>query len=225
MPTLTTSAKIQEFFESQVLSQLENWTEQLVAGDLLGFEQRLGDQLTELHNKVCDELLPSASEQVFGSLKTQAKAEGCRKMVRRGLKIRMSTGHFVEVENPYVKQPPDDFTGERHLVNAHWNVIGGASPGLYDRVGFCAAMAPSFDAGYQLLEKFGTSICLSSVQKMSQELADKCHEVGEAQLSLKAQESVAHKTVIIGIDGASSKSTFYPQYQQVMLVKCKMYYL
>lgn len=209
MPTLTTSAKIQEFFESQVLSQLENWTEQLVAGDLLGFEQRLGDQLTELHNKVCDELLPSASEQVFGSLKTQAKAEGCRKMVRRGLKIRMSTGHFVEVENPYVKQPPDDFTGERHLVNAHWNVIGGASPGLYDRVGFCAAMAPSFDAGYQILEKFGTSICLSSVQKISQELADKCHEVGEAQLSLKAQESVAHKTVIIGIDGGRTRTRDY----------------
>jgi hypothetical protein len=46
VPTLTTASKIQELFESQVLSQLENWTEQLVSGDLLGFEQCLGDQLT-----------------------------------------------------------------------------------------------------------------------------------------------------------------------------------
>lgn len=220
VPTLTTASKIQEFFESQVLSQLENWTEQLAAGDLLGFEQCLGEQLTELHNKLCDELLPQAAEQVFDSLKTQAKTEGCRKMVRRRLRIRTSTGHFVEVQSPYVKQAPAGFTGERHLLNEYWRVIGGASPGLYDRVGFCTAMAPSFDAGCQILEKFGTSICLSSVQKISQQLADKCHEVGEAQLSLKAQERVAHKTVVIGIDGGRTRTREYTPYHNKAGNRC-----
>ena len=213
VPTLTTASKIQEFFESKVLSQLENWTDKLASGDLLGFEQCLRGQLTELHNKLCEELLPQAAEEVFDNLKTHAKMEGCRKIVQRDLTIRTSTGHFVEVKSPYVKQPPEGFTGERHLLNKHWRLIGGASPGLYDQVGFCTAIAPSFDAGYQLLEKFGVCICLSSVQKLSQQLADKCQEVGEAQLSLKVQESVADKTVVIGIDGGRTRTRQYTAYK------------
>jgi hypothetical protein len=70
-----------------------------------------------LRNKLCEELLPQAAEEVFDNLKTHAKMEGCRKIVRRELTIRTSTGHFVEVKSPYVKQPPEDFTGERYLIN------------------------------------------------------------------------------------------------------------
>jgi hypothetical protein len=220
VPTLTTASKIQEFFESQVLSQLENWTEQLISGDLLGFEQCLGVQLTKLRNKLCEELLPQAAEEVLDNLKIEAKREGCRKMVQRELTIRTSTGHFVEVKSPYVKQPPEGFKGERHLLNEHWSLIGGASPALYDQVGFCTAIAPSFDAGYQLLEKFGVAICLSSVQKMSQQIADKCQEVGEAQLSLEAQESVAHKTVVIGIDGGRTRTRQYTPYKNKAGNRC-----
>lgn len=209
MPTLTTASKIQEFFENEVSSQLKNWTDLLVSGDLLGFEQCLKEQLTKLHNKLCEELLPQAAEAVFDNLQTHAKQEGCRKIVQRNLTIRTRTGHLVEVKSPYVKQPPEHYTEERHLLNDHWSLIGGASPGLYDQVGFCTAIAPSFEAGYQLLDKFGVCICLSSVQKLSQQLADKCQAVGEAQLSLKAQESVANKTVVIGIDGGRTRTRQY----------------
>ena len=212
MPTLTTTSKIQEFFENQVLSQLEIWTKQLLEGDLLGFEKRLIGQMKQLQNEICDELLPHAARQSYDSLRMQAKASGCRKIVARPLQVRLSTGHFVEVESPYVKEPPRAYDGCRHLLSEHWSLIGGASPQLYSHVGFCTAIAPSFDTGYQLLEKFGVSICLSSVRKLSHQLASKCYEVGEAQLSLDEQESVAGKTVIIGIDGGRTRTRSYSGY-------------
>jgi hypothetical protein len=213
VPILTTGSKIQEFFESQVLSQLENWTRQLSSGDLLGFENSLGDQLQQLHNHVCDELLPQAAGQVSDRLCGRAKAQGCRKIVHRPLRVKVSTGHFVEVASPYVKQPCEGYDGERHLLSDHWSLIGGASPGLYDQVGFCTAIAPSFESGHQLLEKFGVSMCLSSVQKLSHQLADKCHRAGESQLSLKEEESVADKTVVIGIDGGRTRTREYTTYR------------
>jgi len=209
VPHLTTVSKIQEFFENQILTQLETWVKQLADGDLLGFEQCIADQLIQLNNKLCEELLPQAAEQIFDNLKEKSKAQGCRRIVRRSLSIRVSTGHILEVKSPYVKQPPDGFEGERHLLSRHWNMIGGASPKLYDQVGFCSALAPSFEAGCQVLKKFGTSLCLSSVQKLSQRLADKCHQVGEAELSLRTRESVANKTVVIGIDGGRTRTREY----------------
>lgn len=212
MPILTTASKIQEFFEKEVLSELENWQNQLLSGDLLGFEQSLGEQLQQLHNCLCEELLPQAAEQVFENLKTKANTTGCQKIVARPLCIRMSTGHFVEVQSPYVKQVPDGFEGERHLLSPYWSLIGRASPKLYDRVGFCTAIAPSFEAGCQLLEKFGVAICLSSVQKLSHDLATRCQDKGEAQLNLQSTESVAGKTVIIGMDGGRTRTRIYTDY-------------
>lgn len=212
VPTLATATKIQEFFENQVLSELENWHQQLVDGDLLSFEQSLQERLKTLHNKVCVELLPQAGEQIFDDLKNDAKTQGCRKIVKRELSIRLATGQTIKVDSPYVKQPPDDYTNDRHLLAQHWRIIGGASPKLYDQVGFCTAIAPSFESGCQILKKFGTSICVSSVQKLSQRLADKCQQAGEAKLSLDKSESVANKTVVIGIDGGRTRTREYTGY-------------
>ena len=209
MPILTTALKIQEFFESRIISCLEKWTTQLIQGDMLGFEQSLSSNLLELNNHICDELLPQVADQVFDELKEQAKRKGCRKIVRRPLQIRLRTGHFVEVENPYIKKVPLEYEGSRHLLNNHWHLIGQASPMLYDQVGFCAAICPSFESGYQLLEKFGTSICLSSVQKLTMQLANKCQCAGEAQLSLDPTESVENKIVVIGIDGGRTRTRKY----------------
>jgi len=212
VPTPATASKIQEFFENQVLSELENWTQQLVRGDLLGFEQSLQEHLKTLHNKVCVELLTQVGEQIFDNLKENAKAQGCRKIVKRELPIRLATGHSVKVGSPYVKQPPDNYKNDRHLLAQHWSMIGGASPKLYDQVGFCTAIAPSFESGCQILKKFGTSICVSSVQKLSQRLADKCQQEGEAKISLEESESMASKTVVIGIDGGRTRTREYTDY-------------
>lgn len=209
MPILTTAIKIQEFFETQVLSQLENWVEQIAQGDLLGFEQEIGEQLQQLSNRLCEEILPQAADRISEELIDNAKTQGCRKIVRRPMQLRLSTGHFVEVNSPYVKQVPDDYEGDRHLLRSHWHLIGQASPLLYDRVGFCAAISPSFESGFQLLEKFNVDISLSSVQKLTLQLADKCNETGEAQLSVGATESVADKIVIIGIDGGRTRTRQY----------------
>ncbi|MEM1216238.1 MAG: hypothetical protein AAGJ82_11160 [Bacteroidota bacterium] len=209
MPTLATRSKIQEFFDNEVLSELKNWNDQLVDGDLLGFEQGLQARLKDLHNKVCEELLTQSAEQVFDGLKEESSRQGSRKITKRSLSIRIATGRTVKVPSPYVKQPPDGCTDERHLLARHWNLIGGASPKLYDQVGFCTAIAPSFESGCQILSKFGTAICVSSTQKLSQQLAAKCQAVGEAKLSLDSNESVADKTVVIGVDGGRTRTREY----------------
>ena len=206
MPILTTTSKIREFLKNHVLAHLDSWVEQAAQGDLLGFEQSVNEQLRQVHNEICEQVLPRAADQSRDGLKRQAKAQGCSKIVSRPLQLRLATGHFVTVQSPYAKQAPAGFKTDRRLLASHWKLIGRSSPLLYDRVGFCAAVSPSFESGFQLLKKFNVDICLSSVQKLTLQLAHKCHDVGEACLSLRSEETVAGKTVVISMDGGRTRT-------------------
>jgi len=209
MTDLTTGSKIQKFFEQNVISRLENWQEQLSDGDLHGFETELSAQLSALHDQVCSLVMPAAAEQVHEELAAVARQAGCRKIVARPLRIRLSTGSHIEVGSLYTKEAAPAYEQKRHLLSGHWNLIGSASPALYDKVGFCAAMCPSYDAGHQSLTKFGVQLGLSSVREISNRLAQACHTAGEAELSIQSDESLAGKRVVIALDGGRTRTREY----------------
>lgn len=205
MSDLTTGTKIRKFIEQQVISRLENWRDQLCDGDLYGFEMELSAQLRALHDQVCEVVLPAAAEQVYEELTDRARANGCRKVIARPVQIRLSSGSYIEVNSPYVKVPSPDYDQRRHLLAAHWRLIGSATPALYDKVGFCAALGPSYDTAHQTLTKFGVQLSLSSVREISNRLAQKCHSIGEAELSTKSGETSAGKRVVIAFDGGRTR--------------------
>lgn len=209
MSGLTTKSKIRKFFEENVISQLENWHEQICSGDIHGFETELAAQLNAMHNQVCEEVLPAAAEQAYERLEAKAKQDGCRKITARPLQVRLSTGSYVEVDSPYVKVPAPGYGRRRHLVAWHWSLIGSATPALYDKIGFCTALGPSYDTAHQALAKFSVKVGLSYVREISNRLAQTCHTMGEAELSVKDSESLAGKRVAIALDGGRTRTRQY----------------
>ena len=205
MSGLTTGSKIRKFLDQNVISRLENWQEQLFKGDLYSFETELCAQLSALHDEVCEVVLPASAGQVYEKLAAKAKEDGCRKIIARPVQIRLSTGSYIEVDSPYTKVPAAGYQEKRHLLAGHWSLIGSASPALYDKVGFCAALGPSYDTAHQALTKFGVQIGLSSVREISNRLAQRCHAAGEAELSTKSGESLAGKRVVIALDGGRTR--------------------
>lgn len=201
--------KITSFFEEMLAGRTETWHSLLIQGDLYKFEQSLSEMLKQLYNHISELLVEQASEELLPVLAQKARAEGCRKLVARPMQIRIATGHSIRVMNPYAKQIPGAWEGSRHSLEQHWNIIGWASPGLYDRVGFCAAMGPSFDLAHQALMKFGVSICKSSVRDLSNRLANYCYECGEENLVMEPDETLAGKRVVISVDGGRTRTRSY----------------
>jgi hypothetical protein len=205
----TTSSKIKKFFNQTVICQFKGLEQMLLDGDLLDYEAELSKSLSVLYNYICKQMLPKASVEVAGKLIKQGQAAGGRKIKLRPIPVRIATGLQIEVVSPYVKKPGKDWAGPRHLLANHWSLIGGATPALYDKVGYCAALGPSYDVGYQTLSKFGTNICLSSVRDLTNRLADYCFDYGEEKLMLAPQETLAGKNVVISIDGGRTRTRTY----------------
>lgn len=209
MTLLTTVDKINNFVEKTLINQVENWLKMLIAGDIKSYEQELFQSLLQSYNYISETLLPLASSALFSELKREGYQSGGRKIEFRPLLLKIGTGHQIEVGSPYVKQVSQNWQGTRHLLAKHWSIIGGATPGLYDKVGYCSGLSPSYDIAHQTLRKFGVGMCLSSVRDLTNDLAGHCFDYGEEKLLLKSDETLAGKRVVIATDGGRTRTRDY----------------
>lgn len=209
MSPLTTESKIQKFIEETIMVQLSTWSELLVSGDLYGYEREALSRIHELYNHISESLLPTVALQIGDQLGAACREAGGRKIEVRPLKLRIATGRQIEVQSPYVKQVGEEWHGPRQLLSGHWKLIGGASPALYDRVGFCAALGPSYDTAQQTLDKFGVEVSLSSVRDITNRLANHCFESGEEELIASPGETLEGKRVVISVDGGRTRTRSY----------------
>jgi hypothetical protein len=205
----TTVTKIETFINTGPLGIPDKWVTMLIKGDMHGFERELSKTLIDLYNLICKESLKAAASQCKDELVKEAKRLGAQKLSMRQILIRVATGKQIKVDNPYIKQTGEAWKGGRHLLGRHWNIIGGVSPMLYDKVGYCAALCPSYDVARQTLSKFGTEISLSSVRDITNRMASKCFEVGEENLLLDKKENLANKNVVISLDGGRTRIRNY----------------
>ena len=209
MSHFTTSSKIELFIRNNISGHLDKWIKMLESGNLYDFELGLFDALNITYDKICEELMTRASEQIKDELISNGKAMGGRKIEMRQTSLRLATGHKINMMSPYVKEPGKDWMGSRHLLENHWNTIGGSTPFLSDKVGFCSALGPSYDLAHQTLSKFGVDISVSSVRDITNRLANRCFDLGEENLVLEKNESLAGKRVIISIDGGRTRIRKY----------------
>jgi len=186
----TTRTNILKIIEIKILEELEKWDKLLFEGNLYSYENAVHESLLSVFNYLGQQLLPQAAEEAMSLQKEALKGLGCQRLEQRKFRIRLSTGYEVKVGSYYAREVPDNWTGSRHSISRHWKIIGNGSPGLYDRVGFSAALGPSYDLGQQALSKFNTKICLSSVRDINNQLADHCFTQKEEDLIVESEESL-----------------------------------
>jgi hypothetical protein len=204
-----TIANISGFIEKKVIDQLKNWAYLLYEGQLYSFEVLVQKTLQETHDFICEEVLPDVAQQLKDRLQAASKLAGNRKFKPRNTSVRISTGHIVKVPSLYIGIPVEDRKGSRHLINNYWKLIGGSSPLLYDRVGYCSALCPSYEVANQTLSKFGVHVCLSSVRDINNRLANHCMAYGEEHLIVSEEETLAGKKVILSLDGGRTRLRKY----------------
>lgn len=199
------AAKILEFCQSKLIDPLSDQTAQLVDGNLYKFEQELYTTLHCVYDFICEQVLPIAAGQILAKVSAPA---GCR-ITKRNYTFRLGTGKEVKLTSNYFRTVSENFEGCRHQLARHWNCIDGCSPGLYDRIAFFSMLAPSYELAHRALAKTHTEVSLSSVRDITNRLANHCYAHGEQSLALKADESLAGKRVLIGIDGGRSRTRNY----------------
>jgi hypothetical protein len=158
-----------------------------------------------MHTAILELLLPAAAQEFEDRHPCPDGVKG----VMRPHSIRIATGHQVGLSSLYYKEVPEDYQGSRRPLLEHWNTLQGISPLLFDRTGFMAMLAPSYELAHQGLTKFGLRLCLSSVQKITARLAERCDDVGQENLIVESNYSVEDKTVVISIDGGRSRVREY----------------
>jgi hypothetical protein len=197
----TAEAKVLNFAQEQVISQLANWTTQLIAGRLRQVEHSITTLASKLSDVVLSLLLPAAAQHHVERQKVSS-----RNVVERPLIVRLRSGHQVEVPSLYDKRPSGgggggSDGGHRHHLARHWSVIGGASPGRYDAIAYAAVSLPSYDLSQCLLTRHGVKTCTSGVRDLTNKVAARARQLGEAELLLRPKETLAGKRVVISSDG------------------------
>lgn len=208
----TTASKLKDFVENQLITPLNAYFDSLVAGDLIGVEQQIEAVLRSIHNRVLQELLPLAAEEISN----RYVAPKGSKMIKSPHKIYTSTGDEVSVSSFYLKQMPSGHSGSRRPLVDHWKIIGCSSPSLYDQTAYMSMLAPSFNLGNQALNKFGVDQCSASTRKTTLAFASQCRERGQENLILEKDFTLKGKRVVISTDGGRtrmrlSKEQFTPQ--------------
>lgn len=214
---LANESKISKFLEKTIVSRLSDLYEHLFQGRLSQYEALLSDLLQSAFNYISDLMLPEMASQMQAVLVAKGQELGGRKLEIRPVKIGLSSGHQVEVPSPYVRQLPKEkpWSGSRHMLVRHWHIVGGASPGLYSKVGYCSALGPSYDLASQTLNIFGIDKPISGVRDLTNHLANYCYDYGEDQLMLSAEETLAGKRVVISLDGGRTRTrTYKGEYNQ-----------
>jgi hypothetical protein len=107
MASLVSGTKIEELFEKIKENSKKSYIEQCNNGDLLGFERQLRQDIDDLYNAVCGEVLPQSASQLQPVLYEKVENIELSKLQIRPYTIQIGTRHLVEVENYYGCQVSD----------------------------------------------------------------------------------------------------------------------
>jgi hypothetical protein len=197
----TIPLKITAFFQTFITDQLCELYDMLLEGDLRQVEQLLSTYSMEFHTMVMKAMLPAAAK----SFSQDHDAPRAVKCVMRPHQIRIATGCEIKVSSPYCNEAE---LSRRPLLD-HWQMIDSFSPLLYDRIGYMSMLAPSYELAHEGVTKFGMDVCLSSVQKITHRLAERCDELGHEHLIIEPGYDLDDKTVVVSIDGGRSRVRKY----------------
>jgi hypothetical protein len=209
MASLVSSANLEELFDKIKEKSKAAYIEQCNNGDLLGFERALRQDMDELYNAICGEVLPQSALELQPVLYEKALNIGLSKLQIRPYTIQVGTGHLVEVANYYGCKVSDDYQeSQRHSIALYWGLVGKTSPSYYDKVGYCTTICPSYALSNQLLRKFGVEGCISHNRDLMNMLSSFCMDK-EEHLVIETSDKLTNKRVVISVDGGRTRTREY----------------
>lgn len=199
-------SKLQQDLQIFLIQLIKNVKSKLLASDLYQAEVDLHKGLADLANLILTPIMEYvASEQIVADTAVMKQA-GATKVEVRTCKILTITGHPVEVKSLYAISTLANWKGSRHSILRKWNIISGASPRLAEQVAFASTISPSYDLGNQLIRRIGVSLCTTTQRKITNAFARHCKDMGDVELVLDSDETLAQKRVILSIDGGRTKT-------------------
>ena len=189
-------AKVSNFIQEQLYPVFDGWLTDLIDGNLRQVEQAVSSLCGKLSDLLLSTLLPDAAHHYV-----EQQRSDLVNVADRPLTVRLRSGCQVVVPSLYRKRVDKDEPAARHLMVRHWKTIGGASPCRYDALCYAAVSLPSYDLSQCLLSRHGVSTCTSGVRDLTNKVADQVHQIGEVNLLLGPEETLAGKRVIISSDG------------------------
>lgn len=192
----------------------QDWLEILLKGKVYEFEEYLHQEVLELYNKICEELMEYLSLQpdFVSAQKMKAKEEGLRKLEFRKASLRIRTGKKIRYESLYAKKAPVGYEKNRHLSLQLWQSEDGNSPMYKSITCLYSVLCPSFEVSKWLLQYQGIESNYEIVRSSSLNLATACI-TQRSSIQLEKGETLSSKRVIIAMDGARTRTREYEEEQ------------
>jgi len=208
MQNLVTSAKIHLYIQTNLLLQIGCLLKILNEGDLLLFEKNLKNLLDNFYNYICDLLLNESASQLESTLRFDYKQKGFSNLKTRPFTIQIATGYTVNLETTYAGIVPDNWKESRYPLSNHWGLISKASIAYIDKVCLSSVIAPSYSTANEQLKHFGINQSTTRVRKLVKDVSIKVQNQ-EVKLSLKPEENLEGKRVVIALDGGRTRTRKY----------------
>ncbi|MEM6698734.1 MAG: hypothetical protein AAF599_10085, partial [Bacteroidota bacterium] len=116
MKELVTPAKIQNLLDNYILKELPHLEEQLLSGNLLGFERTLKNSTDQVYNEISKLLMQACSKALLSKLDQEGKASNLKRLRKRKLSIQIGTGYVIKVDSVYAHDVPENYNQSRHLL-------------------------------------------------------------------------------------------------------------
>ena len=207
-----------EAFKSELLNELNSdLLSLLLSGKLYEFENKLHQRCNELYNQIAAVLLINAFESEELKKKTQiiGQKKGLTELRKTEVSLQLKTGCIITMPSWYAAQSKSKRKGKNkkrgpngngcHLLLEYWGCINKATPGYYSYVTMLCVLCPSFDIVLQILKDQNIQSEYKRIQKLAYEVGEKCFS-NRIKISLKHNESVAGKRVIISVDGGRTRT-------------------
>lgn len=197
----TTDSKLVQLVDRHLKKERKKFLKRVARGKVRKAERRV----RRFFQGLCDVLLGDWLGQAADRFTEQHEAPRGSHVQVRSHQFRLASGRQVGLRSPYYRHLPEGYTGGRRPLLAAWGCPHGNSGLLTDRIAMAGVLCPSYDLGSQLVKRMDAAVCTSSVRKITNQLADRCERVGQAELVMEADETLAGKRVVISMDGGRTR--------------------
>ena len=202
-----------EDFKNDLLNELSSdLLSLLLSGNLYEFEKKLHQRCIDLYNQIATVLLINAFESEELKKKSQmiGQKKGLTELRKTEVTLQLKTGSIITIPSWYAAKSKSKRKGQKkkrgpngngcHLLLEYWGCINKATPGYYSYVTMLCILCPSFDIVLQILKDHNIQAEYKRIQNLAYKVGEKCFS-NRIQISLKHNENVAGKRVIISVDG------------------------
>lgn len=207
-----------EAFKSDLLNELNSdLLSLLLSANLYEFENKLHQRCNELYNQIAAVLLLNAfeSEELKKKAQIMGQKKGLTELRKTEVKLQLKTGCIITIPSWYAAKSKSKRKGKNkkrgpngngcHLLLEYWGCINKATPGYYSYVTMLCILCPSFDIVLQILNDQNIQSEYKRIQNLAYEVGEQCFS-NRIKISLKHNENVAGKRVIISVDGGRTRT-------------------